>query len=286
MLNTFKNYYSLTKPGIIYGNLITALGGFFLASKGHIRIGLLIATLLGVSLVIGSACVFNNYIDRNIDKLMSRTKKRLIATGSISPKNALTYGTVLGILGILSLGLFVNILTLAIGLIAFFVYVVLYGISKRKSVHGTVVGSIAGAAPIVAGYCAVSNHFGFEALLLFFVLVFWQMPHFYAIAMYRLEDYKAAKIPVLPIIKGMRITKIEILIYVALFTLANVLMTLFGYTGVVYLIIMLAVGGYWFWMGIKGFETDSVKWARRMFGLSLIIILIVSAGLAFNNLLT
>jgi protoheme IX farnesyltransferase len=281
-----KDYYSITKPGIIYGNLLTAAGGFFLASKDHIDFGLLIATMLGMSLIIASACVFNNYIDRDIDKLMSRTKKRLIVTGKIPLKNALIYATILGVVGALILIIFVNVLTFLIGITAFFVYVVLYGITKRSTVHGTIVGSIAGAAPIVAGYTAVTNRFDFEALLLFFILVFWQMPHFYSIAIYRKADYKAAKIPVLPIAEGNKVTKVEILVYVALFAVVCSLLSVFGYTGMVFRVVMLAVSIWWLYIGFKGFKSEDNKWARKMFGTSLIVIMVLSVMLSLNQLLS
>src|SRR3990167_11518603 len=116
----FKTYYTLTKPGIIYGNLITTAAGFFLASKGNINFGLLLATLAGVSLVIGSACVFNNYLDRDIDKKMARTKIRALAAGIIPIRNAIIFATFLGLAGFLLLTKYTNILTAFIGVLAFF----------------------------------------------------------------------------------------------------------------------------------------------------------------------
>jgi protoheme IX farnesyltransferase len=154
-----KEYYQLTKPGIIYGNLITAAGGFLLASQGQIQWGLFLAILAGTALVIGSACVFNNYIDRGIDQKMERTKQRAMVKGSISGPAALTYGTILFILGFIVLAWYTNWLTLGIGILAFIIYVAVYGLSKRRSVHGTIVGSFAGAAPVVAGYTTVTDRF-------------------------------------------------------------------------------------------------------------------------------
>lgn len=245
-----------------------------LASKAHIRLGLLLATLLGTSLVIASACVFNNYIDRDIDKHMARTKKRALVTGLIPGPIALTYATVLGLLGFLILSIYTNWLTVALGFVGIFSYVVLYGIGKRRSVHGTLVGSISGAMPPVAGYTAVTNRFDSGALLLFLILVFWQMPHFYAIAMRRYNDYAAAKLPVLPVKKGMKTTKVQILFYILAFSVAAGLLTVLGYTGYVYLIVMAGLGLYWLWLGLKGFKaSDNTAWAKKMFLFSLIVIL-------------
>src|SRR5690348_3930528 len=119
----FRDYYRLTKPGIIYGNLLTAIGGFVLGSKGHIHIGLAVAALLGISFIIASACVVNNYIDRGIDSKMERTKKRASVTGTISFRSAMVYAAILGIIGFGMLFLWTNLLTFVLGIIAYGVYV-------------------------------------------------------------------------------------------------------------------------------------------------------------------
>jgi len=282
----FKSYYQLTKPGIIYGNAMTAAAGFLLASGRHINFRLFLGVLIGTCLVIASACVFNNYIDREIDKKMARTKKRAIASGLVPPKNAIIFATLLGFIGFVTLVLYTNLLVVLMGAVAFVVYVVVYGISKRQSVHGTVVGSIAGAAPIVAGYCAVTDHFGVAAFLLFIILASWQMPHFYAIAMYRFDDYAAANLPVLPVKKGLKITKIQILCYVMCFIVAANLLTVFGYTSGTYSVLITALGLAWFWLGVSGFSgVDDKLWARKMFFFSLIIILSLSVLLSTSALL-
>lgn len=281
-----KEYYHLTKPGIIYGNLITAAGGFLLASKGHIQFGLFLATLAGTSLVIASACVFNNYIDRGIDQKMERTKQRAMVKGAISGPAALTYGTILFILGAVILVRYTNFLTLGIGLVAFIVYVAVYGVGKRRSVHGTIIGSVAGAAPVVAGYTTVTNRFDLGALILFAILVLWQMPHFYSIAMYRLDEYKAAEIPVLPLKTSMRTTKIQIVAYIVAFIVAVAALTAFGYAGYTYLVVMVLLGLAWLRLGFQGFNaTDDAAWARKMFRFSLIVILSLSVVLAVGSVL-
>jgi len=286
-VNQFKNYYNLTKPGIIYGNLITAVGGFLLASKNHIDISLLIFTLLGISFIIGAACVFNNYIDRGIDQKMARTSKRALVSGLIKPLNALIFGSVLGCIGLAILILRSNLFVVIIGITAFFMYVVVYGIAKRRSIHGTLVGTLPGAAPIVAGYCAVSDSFNSAAIILLIVLIAWQMAHFYAIAIYRFDDYKAASIPVLPVVKGITNTQIQILAYIGAFIVATACLTFFGYTGYIFMIVMLALGLWWMYMGIKGFKAPKPKTvAQKMFLFSLIIIVSLSFMLSINALTT
>lgn len=282
----FRDYYYLTKPGIIYGNLVTTTAGFMLAGKGHISILGLLTILGGVTLVIASACVVNNYTDRKLDTKMTRTKQRALASGRISGANAAVFGLSLGFLGLLILGLFTNILTFLLGLIAYFVYVVLYGITKRRSVHGTLVGSIAGALSPVAGYTSVTNNLDAVALLLFLLLVFWQMPHFYAIAMYRFKDYKAAGLPVLPVKKGMEATKIQIVLYIVAFTVTGMFFTLSGYTHALFLIIILGLGLSWLHKGVQGFNTaDDKVWARKMFIYSLVVNLGMSLLLSVGAIL-
>lgn len=268
-----KAYYTLAKPGIIYGNAVTAVAGFFVASKGHFPFVIFLAMLVGISLVMASGCVFNNYMDREIDQKMARTKNRALVKGTISARNALIYATILGLLGALVLGLWTNPLTLLIAFIGFFVYVVLYGISKRRSPFGTIVGSIAGAVPPVVGYTAVSNHFDVAALILFLILVLWQMPHFYAIAIFRSDEYAAADLPVLPLKKGLPETKRQIILYTFAFLVATILLTVFQVTGFTYLALFLPLGIAWLYLGFQGFKADNDKvWARSMFRFSLIVL--------------
>jgi protoheme IX farnesyltransferase len=279
----FKLYYQLTKPGIIYGNAITAIAGFFLASKGHINFLLLIAMLMGLSLIIGSSCVFNNVYDADIDAKMERTKNRAMVTGTISRSKAIIYASALGLLGCLVLILHTNPLTLVVALVGVIFYLILYTPLKRKTVYGTIIGAVAGATPPVVGYVAVTNNFDTAALLLFFILVFWQMPHFYAIAIRRLDEYKAAGIPVLPAKEGIHNTKIKMLAYIVAFILATSALTYFKYTGYIYLAVMLVLGLYWFGSGIKGFHSaDDKVWAKKMFLSSLIILTIFSVVVSFG----
>lgn len=284
-----KSYYYLTKPGIVRGNAITAIAGFFLAYNNINGVtfdsSLLLATVGGLSLIIASACVCNNYIDRDIDKRMSRTKKRPLATRTIPARNALTYAAALGLIGVVILSMYTNYLTLSLAIFGFLAYVLLYGIAKRRSVHGTAIGSISGAVPPVVGYTAVSGQIDTAAMLIFFILVVWQMPHFYAIAMYRAKDYANASIPVLPVVQGMPAARLQILLYVVAFTIIAPLLTVFGYTGLTYMIISLLLGLTWLGLGLRYDTADITGWARRMFRYSLIVISIICITLTFDGFL-
>ena len=242
--------------------------------------------LVGLALIIASGCVWNNYIDRNIDKKMKRTKKRALVTAKIPVVNALVFGTILGIVGTYLLYRYTNTLTTLTAIFGFFAYVVIYGIGKRKTVHGTVIGSISGAVPPVVGYVAVTNQLDLGALLLFMVLVCWQMPHFYAIAIFRMKEYASAGIPVHPLKKGTYATKVEMVLYIIAFILASMALTLFGFTGYTYTVVMGLIGLFWLDRSVRGFNTDDDnKWARRVFGFSLLVLLVFSLMISLDSLL-
>ncbi len=280
-----KNFYSLTKPGIVYGNLVTAIGGFFLGSRGVvINYFTLLATLLGIALIIACGCVFNNYIDRDIDGLMKRTQNRVLVKELISGKTAIIYAVILGALGLILLLWQTNLLTVSVALVGLFVYVVLYSLLfKRNSIHGTIIGSISGAVPVLVGYCAVTNQFDIGATLLFLILAIWQMPHSYAIGICLLDDYSIAKIQILPVKKGIYYTKVSMLFYVIMFLIVALMLTLFGYTGISYLIVMGLFGFIWVALCASGFRASNNKtWARKMFICSILIIVIFSVMIAVS----
>lgn len=265
----------MTKPGIVYGNAIAAIAGFFLASKGEVDFVLFAAMLIGISFVIASACVFNNYLDRDIDKKMERTNWRALAKGSVSTTGALAFGSVVGAVGFALLFFFTNPLTAAIGAFGFIVYVGIYTPAKRRTIHSTAIGSFAGAVPPVAGYVAVSGRLDMGALLIFLVLVFWQMSHFYAIAIFRLKEYKAARVPILSAKEGVHATKSQIVMNMVGFVVACLTLTLYGVTGYTYLLVMLLVGLWWLKIAVRDYESgkNEEAWARRVFKGSFITLL-------------
>ena len=277
-----KTYCLLTKPGIIFGNAVTTAGGFALASKGHFNVLLFLATLIGISLA-ASARVFTLTIDRFADQKMSRTKNRPLATGAVSVQKALVFAVCLVSLGTFIVAMFANLLTVGIAFFGFLVYVLLYSLSKYHSIHGTLVGSVAGAVPPVAGYCAVSNCLDTGAWIFFMIIVLWQMPHFYAIAMYRIEDYKRASIPVLPLVKGARATKIQMALYIIGFIAVALSLVSFHYVGYAYLIVTSLLGLAWFILALKGFNCANDKvWARKMFIVSLVVVMGICIVIPFS----
>lgn len=278
----FKKYYLLTKPGIVRGNLFTAMGGFFLASRGTIDIPALLGAFFGTAFIIASGCIFNNYIDRDIDSKMVRTQKRALVTGAISSNKALLFGAVLGIVGVITLLVFTNLLSCLAAVTGFIFYVVVYGYFKRASVHGTLVGSISGAIPPVIGYTAAVHALDLGAVVLFLILVAWQMPHFYSIGIFRKDDYEMAGLPVLPVKKGFDETKKHMIFFAVLFLFGISLLTLFGYTGYLYLIVMLTIGGLWVGKIFQKEISDQNLWAKKVFGLSIVVLSLFSVIISID----
>ncbi len=284
-----KDYYTLTKPGIIYGNALTMIAGFFLASEGVLEWRLLLLTLIGLSLIIAAGCVFNNYIDRDIDAHMERTKTRALVVGTISHTYALVYGAILASLGVIILFVFTNLVTVSVSLIGLFVYIVVYSLwLKRTSIHSALIGGISGAVPPVVGYCAVSGSIDVGAILLFCILVLWQLPHSYAIAIYRLSDYKSAGIPVLPVVKGVTATKFQMVVYAILFVIATDLLYAFDYVGIYYLCVMTLFGIYFIsitYSGLRIEAGDDTIWAKKVFRFSIIILLVWCLSIVLERVL-
>jgi protoheme IX farnesyltransferase len=278
-----KTYYQLTKPGIIYGNLITALAGYLFASHWHININTLLATLVGLGLVIACGCVLNNVIDKEIDSKMKRTKNRSIVVGHVSIQSAIIYGVVLGVIGALLLIKFTNNLTALVAIFGLISYLGFYGYAKRKTVYGTLVGAIAGSIPLVVGYTSVTNYIDLIGLILFMILVCWQLSHFYAISLYRKDEYMAANLPVWSVVKGDQSTSVQILGFIILFSLFEGSLFLLGSTGFLYLILITLTGAYWYIDSFRTISSMTPKaWGRRVFSTSLTVLLITSLGLALG----
>ncbi|HSX43263.1 MAG TPA: heme o synthase [Candidatus Saccharimonadales bacterium] len=281
-----RAYYAALKPERTYANVMTTLAGFLFASRWHIDLALLIYTILGTTLLVMSACAANNCIDSRLDARMPSKRERATVTGVVSIRKLATVAAILGISGVLILIVHVNLLTALLGIIAYVDYVIFYTWSKRLTPHSTLIGTISGAIPLIAGYTAVTNRFDLTALLLGLVMVFWQMPHFFAIAIFRHDDYKGAGLPVWTVRYGVRNTQVWMLIYTAAYVLALVALALFGKHGWLLLELAILSGLYWTLLGVRGFRAQKpVKWAHQMFGFSFITLLVFSGAVALAPLL-
>ncbi|MFT3654842.1 protoheme IX farnesyltransferase [Bacillus siamensis] len=268
----WKDFLSLIKIGIVNSNLITTFTGMWLAL--HIsglsflgNLNTVLLTLIGSSLIIAGSCAVNNYYDRDIDHLMERTKVRPTVTGKIQPNQALWSGILLIALGLIML-LMTTVMAAVIGFIGVFTYVVLYTMwTKRRYTINTVVGSVSGAVPPLIGWTAVEGHIGVVAWVLFMILFIWQIPHFLALAIKKTEDYRAANIPMLPVVHGFEVTKRQIIVWVAcLLPLPFFL----GSLGLPLVILGTLLNIGWLVLGLMGFRMKNImKWATLMFVYSL-----------------
>jgi protoheme IX farnesyltransferase len=286
-----KVYLLLTKPGIVLGNLLAAVGGFMLAySLGGttaFRWAAFWAFMISTALIIASAGIINNYIDRNIDKKMERTKSRAFVLGSVVVSRALSLAVLLAICGFMLLYFHTNKVAFLAGIVGFLGYLIPYGLAKRHGSYGTLVGSIPGAVPPLAGYLSFAGRIDVTAIWLFTAMVLWQMPHFYAIAVRRLDDYKNASIPVLPSVHGVNRTVKSSLFYLALFVVAVAMVFRTQPRGAwVFIGIMTAMGAWWMYVGYKGFRAlDKVVWARKFMKASVKVLLVWSLLMLVTPLL-
>lgn len=267
-----QDFLALIKIGIVNSNLITAFTGMWLAfqltGRSFIQdFHLVVFAMSGTALIIAGSAAMNNWIDQDIDPIMKRTRKRPTVTGRFSSPLVLTIALTLIVVG--EILLFMASTSAGIwGLAGIISYVVLYSMwSKRKHVSNTIVGSISGAIPPLIGWAAIEPVIGWEAWALFLIMFIWQPPHFYALAMKRTEEYRAADIPMLPVVKGFKRTKLSILLWViALFPVPFLLSSL----GAGFLVLATALNVGWLYLALKGYRTqDDLKWATKMFVYSL-----------------
>ncbi len=239
----FSDYLALTKPAIVALLLLTTLCGIILGASGFPPISILVLTLLGGALTAGGAGALNQYIDRDIDRKMVRTRGRPVADERIPPREALILGFVLSIAGVTILAAGVNILSAILALIGLLYYVVFYTIILKPSTPSNIViGGAAGAIPPLVGWAAVTGSLTMPALFLFALIFFWTPPHFWALALLKRSDYQRADIPMLPVIRGGEQTRWQILLYSVQVVALTLLMPLVGLGGVLYIAVAIVLG--------------------------------------------
>ncbi|WP_153731923.1 heme o synthase [Sporosarcina obsidiansis] len=268
----WKDFLALIKIGIVNSNLITTFTGLFLAfqftGKSFLHnFDVLVFAILGTGLIIAASGALNNLIDRDIDPIMSRTKSRPTVTGRFKVPAVLTLAITFLVAGEILL-FSASAMAGWLGIIGVLAYVVLYSMwSKRQHVSNTVVGSLSGAIPPLIGWAAVDPTLPMGAWALFLIMFIWQPPHFYALAMRRTEEYRAANIPMLPVVKGFERTKKSMLMWVLLLFPLPFLLQELG-TGFIVFATLLNVG--WLYLASKGFKAkEDLKWATSMFVYSL-----------------
>ncbi|MCP6696965.1 heme o synthase [Pseudomonas donghuensis] len=252
----WRDYLELTKPKVVVLMLITSLVGMFLATRAGVPWTILLFGNLGIACCAGGAAVVNHVVDRRIDALMARTHKRPIAEGRVTPAAALTFALLLATLGMALLLVFTNALTAWLTLASLLGYAVIYtGFLKRATPQNIVIGGLAGAAPPLLGWVAISGHISAEPLLLVLIIFAWTPPHFWALAIHRKEEYAKADIPMLPVTHGEHYTKVHILLYTLVLLAVSLLPYAIHMSGPLYLACALALGGrflQWAWVLYRG----------------------------------
>ena len=267
-LDVARRYFLVTKPRIIELLLVTTVPAMVIADSGWPGTWLVLATLLGGAMSAGSANAINNYLDRDVDRLMRRTSKRPTAQDAVSPRGALRFGIVLGVIGFAWLWAFVNLAAALLATSAIFLYVFVYTLGlKRRTDQAVVVGGVAGCMPVLTGWAAVpgASLDDPRPWLLFAIMLWWQPPHFWALAMKYREDYARAGLPMLPVTRGNAEATRQILLYSYLL-LAVVLMYVAGArTGWLFTTAGLALTAGWIWLAHRLRREQTVKQAMRLF---------------------
>ena len=253
---TWRDYLELTKPRVVMLMLITSLVGMFLATRAGVPWTVLLFGNLGIGLCAGAAAAVNHVVDRRIDSIMARTHKRPVTAGRVTPVAALTFALLLAIAGMSLLMVFTNELAAWLTLASLLGYAVIYtGFLKRATPQNIVIGGLAGAAPPLLGWVAVTGHLSAEPLLLVLIIFAWTPPHFWALAIHRREEYALVGIPMLPVTHGIAFTKLHILLYTILLFLISLLPYATRMSGPLYLLGAVVLGGgflYWAIVLLRG----------------------------------
>jgi protoheme IX farnesyltransferase len=281
---TLADYYELTKPRVVMLLLLTALVGMCLATPTWVDPVILVAGMLGIGLLSSAAAVINHVVDHKIDSVMARTFNRPVAKGKVSPRQALTFAFVLATVGFASLALFVNMLTAWLTLLSLVGYAVIYTMYlKRATPQNIVIGGLAGAAPPLLGWTAVTGEIHAYGLLLVLLVFTWTPPHFWALAIHREKDYAKAKIPMLPNTHGIEFTKTCIILYTVLLCLIGVLPFITGMSGMIYLVGSSLLNAYFMYMALKLKFKPDANTAMATFKFSILHLMILFVVLLVDH---
>ena len=270
-----KGYLALTKPRIIELLLVTTVPTMIVADNGFPRLWLIVATLVGGTLAAGGANAFNMVIDRDIDAIMERTKKRPLVTGVMSARSATLFAFALEAVAFAVLVLWVNQLSAWLALSATAFYVFIYTmLLKRRSKQNIVIGGAAGAVPVLIGWAAVTNSLGWTPVLLFLVVFIWTPPHFWALAVRYRDDYQAANVPMMPVVASLRRTTLEILVYTVIMWALTLLIGSSAHLGWVYAVSATVLGAMFTYYALRLFrharvDKADVAEAMRLFHFSI-----------------
>jgi protoheme IX farnesyltransferase len=274
--NKFHQYLALCKPRVVVLIVFTAVVGMFLAVPGWPPLSALLAGTLGIGLAASSAAAINHLLDRRIDARMKRTRNRPLVTGQLTGVNVLTFALSLGILAMAILILWVNSLTAILTFLSLIGYAIVYTVwLKRATPQNIVIGGAAGAAPPVLGWTAVTGSMDPESLLLFLIIFIWTPPHFWALAIYRKEEYALVDIPMLPVTHGAAFTRLQILLYTILLVIVTTLPYLTGMSGLVYLAGVSVLNMGFMWYALRMMSSKDILLPMYTFAFSITYLMVL-----------
>jgi heme o synthase len=281
---TFRQYLELTKPRVVALIVFTAIIGMFLAVPGMVPLRPLVFGTIGIWLAAASAAAINHLIDQRIDRVMVRTAHRPLATGALAPAQVLTFAVALGAASMTILIALVNPLTAALTFASLIGYAIVYTAwLKRATPQNIVIGGAAGAAPPVLGWAAVTGQVHPYALLLFLIIFVWTPPHFWALAIFRREDYSRAQVPMLPVTHGVEYTRWHVLYYTILLLVVSVLPYLTGMSGLFYLGGALVLGAGFLYYAVVLLDPPNELFPMKVFNYSIVYLMALFAFLLIDH---
>lgn len=276
MTKIFHQYFELCKPRVVVLIIFTAVVGMFLAVPGWPPLSALLAGTLGIGLAASSAAAINHLLDRRIDAKMKRTRHRPLASGQLTETNVLTFALSLGALAMAVLLIWVNTLTAVLTFLSLIGYAIVYTVwLKRATPQNIVIGGAAGAAPPVLGWVAVTGSLDPQAMLLFLIIFVWTPPHFWALAIYRKEEYALVDIPMLPVTHGVAFTRLQILLYTILLVIVTTLPYLTGMSGLIYLAGVTVLNAGFLWYALRMMISQDVLLPMRTFAFSITYLMVL-----------
>jgi len=279
-----QQFYLLTKPRVVSLIVFTAVIGMFLATPGMVPLPLLLAATVGIALVAGAAAAVNCLIEQKLDALMARTRARPLVRGEVTSPQTLLFACIVGGIGLVILNTQVNALTMWLTLATFVGYAVVYTvILKPLTPQNIVIGGASGAMPPVLGWAAVTGEVSADALLLFLIIFTWTPPHFWALALYRKEEYAKAGMPMLPVTHGDQFTQLHVLLYTIILSAATILPVATGMGGLVYLAATLLLDGVFLYFAYQLWRNYSDALAKRTFAYSILYLSLLFAALLVDH---
>ena len=281
-----RSYYELCKPNVVYMMLICAFVGMLLAEESVSSFGYLFVSLTGIACCAASAAAVNQVIDRNTDASMTRTDQRPLPQGELSPTHASLFALIIGILGALILYLYVNTLTMILTLASLVGYAFIYTVYlKRATPQNIVIGGLAGAAPPLLGWSSISNSIDPYALLLVLIIFVWTPPHFWALAIYRKDEYAKESIPMLPVTHGVTFTKLQIVLYTIILFIVSMLPYVVLMSGEIYLYSALILSTIFLYYSINLYFSNDDEDAMKTFQFSIYYIFLIFLALLIDHFL-